>query len=165
MDEFNRDAELEQMLGKLEEGFPPEGIMEDYAAGVRSKIKAREHFLAVAVPITTAVVSISVILILLAVFGLPHSRESRRLAPLLNPGIFSEAVPEQKTAIAGRTDAVSAAEVSREIKILQALGEDPTEAIASTMDTDQLAKEMNYWDEVATQSYKQTAPSATVGKI
>jgi hypothetical protein len=48
------------------------------------------------------------------------------------------------------------------MNILQALGENPAEIVVAAMDTDQLAKEMAYWDDMVMRPFKQGAsPAAT----
>ena len=156
MDELDKDSELERMLRRMNQELPPENIMRDYAAGVHLKIEAKQRFFSFAIPITIVVFSISaVILISLAVLwhqncggGMWHTSPAKF-------ALSSPVTPEQKTSIAKQAGAVSVTEINREIKILQALGEDPAGVITETMDINQLAKELAYWDEVAMQSYKQ----------
>jgi len=104
-------------------------------------------------------------MILMAVLGHAHHGSSMPHTSAIQPVSPSRIAPKQTSTVPEHASAVSTAEVSREIKILQALGEDPTEVITEAMDADQLAKEMSYWDEVALHSYKQPASSATAGKF
>ena len=145
MNESEKDPELERYLEKIQLKTPPEGIIKDYAAGVQSKIETRKRFRAFTIPVSVAVVSISAALISWALWG--HPAHGTNLRPAL----------AVKTAASQLASKIAVAE---EMKILQALGVDSTEVLVNAMNTEQLAKEMAYWDEVAVHSYKQIATPA-----
>ena len=166
MDDLKNDPELERMFEKINLKLPPEHIMRDYASGVHLKIEARKQFLFFAIPITSAVISIgAVVLILLCVFWHPNYGKNMHQITPITLALPSPITTEQKTLVSQQAKVVSVAEINREIKILRALGEDPTEVITETMDINQLAKELAYWDEVAMRSYRQIASSEASAKF